>query len=327
MRSIWKDVAAAFCLGMILPGILLNGAVTVLGHRTPVQTIQVTVPDKPQQTSLPVRIRDPEGKTELWDMDSYLTGVLLAEMPASFEPEALKAQAVAARTYARKAWETGGKHADGSVCTQSGCCQAYLPKEAFLSEGGTEADYEKIRSAVQATTGECLKYGDELIEATYFSCSGGKTEDALAVWGTDYPYLQSVDSPGEEQARWYTDTVTFSPEAFQQALGIQLEGDPSDWFGTRIETDGGGVAFQEIGGRLYSGTQLRSLLGLRSTAFKEYITDQSLEFVTKGYGHRVGMSQYGAEAMAVTGSTYDQILAHYYPGTVLVKIEPEPDNP
>ena len=129
-------------------------------------------------------------------MNDYLTEVLLGEMPAEFEMEALKAQAVAARTYTAKAAITGGKHGDGSVCSDSACCQAYLPQETYLMLGGTEENLEKINKAVLETTGLVLAYDGNLIEATYFSCSGGSTEDAAAVWGTEYPYLQAVASPG-----------------------------------------------------------------------------------------------------------------------------------
>ena len=124
-------------------------------------------------------------------------------------------------------------------------------------------------------------------------------------------------SPGEEKAAYYTDTVRFSAEAFQDALGVRLSGSPGGWFRDVTYTDGGGVDTIVIGGTSYSGTFLRSLLGLRSTAFSISTGEDTITITTKGYGHRVGMSQYGADAMAVTGSTWPEILAHYYPGTTL----------
>lgn len=317
MRPIWKDLLLAMFLGMVLPGILLEGTVMLLDKPGEVPALEEAVP---QTVPLSMKLTAEDGGVVQMDMDDYLVGVVLAEMSASFEEEALKAQAVAARTYTRKAWETGGKHGDGSVCTNASCCQAYLPESAYLSRGGIQEDADKVRRAVDATSGQVLTYEGQLIEATYFSCSGGSTEDAVAVWGTEYPYLQAVESPGEENAAHYTDVVTFSRSEFQNALGVTLPGSPGSWFGPVTYTEGGGVASMKIGETTYSGTQLRSLLGLRSTNFT-VSAGAEITITTKGYGHRVGMSQYGADAMAASGSSYRQILAHYYPGTELTLLE------
>ena len=332
MKLFLKDAFAGIIMGLILPGMMLNFAALLLKQPASEAVdaqedtvIDVPVPAKVTQTeSVPLRIAflKSDGKTEEADMDDYLVGVVLAEMPAWFEAEALKAQAVVARTYTLKARVTGGKHGGGSVCTQSGCCQAYISEADFLQKGGTIKDIEKVRAAVVQTSDLVLVYDGDLIEATYFSCSGGSTEDAVAVWGTVYPYLQAVESPGEEEAKWYTDTVIFPKEQFCRLLGIPGE-DPGGWFGEVTYTDGGGVENIVIGGQAYAGTQLRSLLGLRSTAFEITPSEDHIVIATKGYGHRVGMSQYGAEAMAVKGSNYREILAHYYPGTELVTMIPD----
>lgn len=322
MKPLCKDILTAFFFGMILPGFLLNFSVMLLNRNAEIPDIQVTIPEEtvPETVSLPMVLRREDGTVEQMDMDTYLVGVVLAEMPAYFETEALKAQSVAARTYTHKAYATGGKHGDGSVCTQPSCCQGHIAEEDYLAGGGTQEGLDKIRSAVAATSGYVLTYEGELIEATYFSCSGGSTEDAVAVWGVDYPYLQAVSSPGEEEAAYYTDTVTFTPGQVQAALGVTLTGIPADWFGGVTYTEGGGIATMTIGGETYTGTQLRSLLNLRSTAFRISAGEDAITITTKGYGHRVGMSQYGADAMAVTGSTFSQILTHYYQGTVLTKL-------
>lgn len=320
VRPLWKDVVTAIFMGMLLPGVLLNFAVMLLDSQIDSEPVQETIPQEMKTVSLPMRLRKPNGSVEEMDMDDYLTGVVLAEMPASFETEALKAQAVVARTYTRKAYETGGKHGNGSVCTNATCCQAYLSSEDYLAKGGTQEELEKIRSAVEDTSGFVLTYEGELIEATYFSCSGGSTEDAVAVWGTDYPYLQAMPSPGEENAAHHTDIVTFTPQQFQNALGVMLKGSPQGWFGLTTYTEGGGVAVMTIGGEAYTGTQLRALLNLRSTAFAVSADENAITITTKGYGHRVGMSQYGADAMAVAGSSFGEILAYYYQGTALKKI-------
>ena len=186
MKPLWKDMLTAIFMGMILPGILLNAAAVLLDSKD--SAPQETIPQEtaPETVPLTMRLRVSDGTTEEMDMDTYLVGVVLAEMPASFESEALKAQSVVARTYTRKAYETGGKHGDGSVCANSACCQAYISPDSYLSKGGTQEGLDKIRAAVAETSGFVLTYGDELIEATYFSCSGGSTEDAAAVWGTDF---------------------------------------------------------------------------------------------------------------------------------------------
>jgi stage II sporulation protein D len=190
-----------------------------------------------------------------------------------------------------------------------------------LESRGDPFDVEKITQAVLGTSGEVLTYAGVLADATYFSCSGGRTEDAAAVWGSDIPYLQAVDSPGEEGASVYTDTMYFTADEFQSALGQTLSGSPKSWLGAMTRSDGGGVATMMIGGKSYTGVQLRSLLGLNSTAFTMEVKDGNIVVTTKGKGHRVGMSQYGADAMAVTGSTYEQILQHYYQGTVIDKMD------
>ena len=242
-------------------------------------------------------------------IDEYVASVLLGEMPASFEMEALMAQAVAIRTYTLRRMLGSNKHATNALCTDPGCCQAF----AMLSSG---ADSQRMVDAAQRTAGEVLLYEGEFVEATYFSCSGGYTEAALEVWGMDVPYLQAQPSPGEESARVYETTVTIPMETFAQQLGIT----PVSTIDEILRTSGGGVKTIWIGGREFSGLQLRKILGLRSTSFNIQIQDDQVVITTKGFGHRVGMSQYGAEAMAISGSTYKEILAYYYPGTDHVKM-------
>ena len=301
-------------LGMILPGVLV-----------------LLFYSKPKEPEVPQSSREetilPEEKTEIWvlidgkvcpmELESYITGVVLGEMPAGFHLEALKAQAVVARTYTMKMESGSSKHTIAAVCTDSSCCQAYISEEEYLSAGGSKEHLERVRDAVSTTVGQVLTYEGTLIEATYFSCSGGRTEDAQAVWGSDIPYLQSTESPGEEGAAHYTDTVTFSINEFCELLGVSLSGQPGSWLGKVTYTEGGGVDTIEIGGKTYKGTAIRQKLGLRSTAFTLTVVGDTLSVTTKGFGHRVGMSQYGADAMAVSGSNYRQILAHYYSGTQL----------
>lgn len=306
-----KQWFLAIILGLVVPGFLIT-----IGEKLFPQNSLPDVSQPPSVATIPVLLTD--GTVVQMNMDQYLIGVLLGEVPADFEFQALKAQAVVARTYACKRYDEGSKHPGAAVCTQSSCCQAFMTVEKYLLDGGTVSGVEKIRRAVSETSGEVIVYDGKLIDATYFSCSGGRTEGAQAVWGTDIPYLQPVDSPGEEQAAYHTDTVQFTAEKFKEQLGLRTDQPPSRWFGQVTYTAGGGVDTIEIAGDVFSGIQLRRLLGLRSTAFVMTGIGNTIHVTTRGFGHRVGMSQYGAEAMAVTGSSYRQILAHYYTGTEIV---------
>jgi len=315
MKGIGRDVMCALFFGVVVPATLLQAAFWLWPpeeEKTP--ALWETVQPEPEKGST-IFFRSEEDQVREMDMEEYLYGAVLAEMPAWFEPEALKAQAVAARTYALKAAVTGGKHADGSVCGNFACCQAYISQEDYLKSGGDLQSVQKIRDAVDATDGLVLTYEEALIEATYYSCSGGRTEDAVAVWGTDFPYLRSVESPGEEGASVYWDTVRIPFSEFRQKLG--LPGEEEITVAQVLHTSGGGVESVAICGIKFEGTRLRSLLGLRSTAMTIVVREDDVVITTRGFGHRVGMSQYGADAMAAAGYMYPEILAHYYPGTSL----------
>lgn len=268
-----------------------------------------------------ITVLDSDGNPQLMELEAYITRVLLGEVSPEFHPEALKAQAVAARTYTLYCIEVLQKHSGGAVCTDYHCCQAYCEPGKYICSGGTSMGLKQVTDAVEATAGEVLTFGSGLICATYFASSGGHTEDAAEVWGKSYPYLQSVDSPGEEDCGYFSQQVTLSLTELQDALGVQLSGRPSSWFGMVRYTVGGGVDLMRIGGKLYTGVELRKLLKLRSTVMTVTATDDSILIDTKGYGHRVGMSQHGANAMAKSGSDYQKILAHYYRNTTLQQMQ------
>ena len=310
-----KEMLLSFLAGLVLP---VTRA--LIFQRTPavgdvesdaLTPTRAAVDEKEQLT-----VVSKTGNLRQMSLDEYLVGVVLAEMPADFDSEALKAQAVVARTYTRKRMDRG-RHEGAAVCMDPGCCQGWRSTEDYLREGGRQSAVDKVRRAVADTDGEVLCYDGKLIDATYFSCSGGSTEDAVAVWGQDVPYLQAVQSPGEEDAPRYSDSVTFTPAELADRLGIENRGDPSGWFSELTYTDGGGVASLSVRGRSFTGTQLRSKLGLRSTAFDLEVRGKSIIITTWGFGHRVGMSQYGAQAMAQEGAGYADILSHYYTGAEL----------
>ena len=318
-----KHFLMAFFMAIILPGLVFSIADKFAPRLYLPPDAETTVTQQPQETLPPEELIDmisvlcEDGTSVSMELEEYLIGVLLGEMPMDFDMEALKSQAVVARTYTLRRNSTAPKHQGGAVCMESACCQSYCAAENYKAYGGTEASVKKAIDAVAATKGQVLTYNGMLIEATYFSCSGGRTEDALSVWGTDIPYLQAVDSPGEENAVHYTDSISFSATEFANRLGLSLSGNPTDWFGSVTYTDGRGVDHMVIGGVAFKGTELRQKLGIRSTAFTVTPLENAVHITTKGFGHRVGMSQYGAEAMAVKGNTYRQILAHYYPGTTV----------
>ncbi len=264
-----------------------------------------------------------EDRLMVMDMEEYLVGVVAGEMPASYELEALKAQAVAARTYAYHniiASPCGRMGAD--VCTDSGHCQAYCDLEARKEKwGGNFENYEnKIKEAVYATAGEIMVYDGEPIEALYHSTSGGRTEDVENVYKEALPYLRGVSSPGEEDAPRYTRIVTISASAFVEKLkAINDQTDCKaktlkDSINDPVRFGSGRVDTIEIGGISFTGKQISKAFGLSTTYFHIDVKSNTVTITTHGYGHGVGMSQVGANAMAEEQHTYKEILLHYYTG-------------
>ena len=247
------------------------------------------------------------------NMTDYLIGVVSSEMPASFNLEALKAQSVLARTYALKAKQTGKKLTD-TVSTQS-----YIDMDQMKNkwENSFNTYYNKIKNAVENTNGEYLSYNGNYIEALYHSTNNGKTESSLDVFGNYYPYLISVSSEYDKNASSYLRTISMPLDTISNKLGLSLNNDSV--ISILSYTDGGNIKEININGNNFSGKKVRELLGLRSADFDISISDNNANITTRGYGHGVGMSQYGANGMANAGYSYKDILSHYYPGTTLTK--------
>lgn len=270
------------------------------------------------------------GKVETLALDVYLQGVVAAEMPALFPEEALKAQAVAARTYTvKRASETpSASHKGAMVCDDPNHCKAYKPLSAFTANwGASGSEYEeKIKAAVSDTDGEILLYENEPISAVFHSSSAKKTEAAADVWGRDVPYLQSVESVGDEEAPNYESVVKIPLSEFKTAVqktygGVDFGAHPI--FGESVRSDAGGVKTVSVGGVNITGQKLREMFSLRSANFTVTLEDDAVVFTTVGYGHGVGMSQYGARGLALQGMEYREILAHFYTGTQLGRIKKE----
>lgn len=259
-----------------------------------------------------------ENELQRLDLESYIAGVVLSEMPASFADEALKAQAIAARTFALKV-KNSHKHSLFDICADSGCCQGYISKTNYLKMGGKIEMYQHIQNIVNATKNRVITYQGSLIEAPYFSCSGGRTESAAAVWGNDFPYLISKESPGEEVAKCYHSEYFFSDDEVRKKL--ELAPDCPIIPSSITYTAGKGVERISFGECEFSGTEFRSKMNLPSTMITIEPVESGLYIQTNGFGHRVGLSQYGANAMANRGYYYNQILEYYYPGTKIIKLE------
>ncbi len=269
------------------------------------------------------------GKTTKIDLEEYITGVVAGEMPATFEPEALKAQAVAARTYTLEKMQNGGSSVKegADMSTDSSRDQAYSDREARQAKWGSnfEAYEQKLEAAVNATKGQIMVYDGQPIKALFHSTSGGMTEDVEKVYSAFLPYLRAVESRGEEDAPHFTGTKTVTASEFITAItkeGAKINGkSPEGTVGEIKRTASGRVDTVTIGGKRFTGREIRSLFDLDSTNFTIGVSSSSVTFHTKGYGHGVGMSQTGANAMAKGGSNYAQILKHYYTGVKIAQMK------
>ena len=265
--------------------------------------------------------------------EEFLIGAVASEMPLSFEPEALKAQAVAAYTYydkkrreqrANPSSELQG--ADFTCDTQNWL--SYVTKESMEKRWGDSFhdNYSTLQQAVASIPLQRLTYEGEPALTTYYSISGGTTETAKDVWGSDINYLVAVASPGDSMAPGYRSNAVFSSDELKNTLlgkwpEMQFNDNPKEWISGITRTSSGMVSSLSVGGKDITGMELRMALSLRSADFDVVFEDGSFQFTVYGYGHGVGMSQYGANYMAEQGADYKEILAWYYPGTELVKVK------
>ena len=252
-------------------------------------------------------------------MEDYIIGVVAAEMPALFADEALKAQAVAARTYAVNQMQNSNLTIEQMIDSGG---QAYITQEEMHTKWGTsfEQYYNKIETAVLSTQGEIMVYNDEPILAVFHAISCGKTEEAENVWNDALPYLKSVDSSVDKGSSEYTYETTL-PVKTVVALLQKAHSDLKLYDGSLKEqmqiidrTEAGYINTMQIGNRVFTGREVRELLGLRSSDFTVKQDGDNMIFTTEGYGHGAGMSQYGADCMAKDGKTYKEILTYYYTG-------------
>ncbi len=283
-----------------------------------------------EKGELQVKLQVSKGQVVSIPLEQYITGVVAAEMPASFHQEALKAQAVAARTYTmlRLTRESQDeKHSSAHLCADPGHCQAWIDAAEMRKRWGWHfrANHKKIAEAVKDTKGQVLTYSDELIDPVYHaSCGGRGTEDAKEVWGHEVPYLISVRCNFDPPHRQEPVVTRLSLQELFTRLGISEQSVPAaagsgGVVEIRERTESGRVKSVKVGSQVCQGVDMRKELGLRSTDFKATSAGKEIVFTTRGYGHAVGMCQYGAEGLAKRGAKYNQILAHYYRGTKLEK--------
>ena len=294
-----------------------------------VEEIQMTDYDYKQYDTIKLLHAD-TGEIEELPLDTYLLGVVSAEMPANFEQEALSAQALVARTYTiYSIVHSGGKHGEADICDDSTCCQAWISKEdrmARWDEAERELNWRKIENAVNTTAGKIITYNGEVIDAFFHSNSGGTTEAPVNVWGgTNYPYLQSVETAGEDAYSQYSSEMILTKEELKNKILAKhsdfiIDYSQSDCIQILEYTESGRVKTIKIGNLNLSGVEVRTLLGLRSANFEVSIEGENIKFAVKGYGHGVGMSQTGADSMAKQGSNYEEIVKHFYTGVEITEM-------
>ncbi len=271
--------------------------------------------EKPHSDKIAVFDCD-SGKIVIMDEEDYIVGVVAAEMPADFESEALKAQALAARTYL-KGKSGCAAHPGADICTSSAHCQAYKSTEKLKEQWGSAfgEKFKKISDAVAATSGKIITYDGKPISAVFHSTSSGNTENSEDVWEKPVPYLKSVSSNFDSDSPKYESEKRYSWDEFQKIIKSADEKVDFDLGIGGLETSrGGAIKKISVGGVDFKGTKIRELFALNSANFSIDIIDGEVIFTVHGYGHGVGMSQYGANFMAKSGKKFDEIIKHYYTG-------------
>lgn len=273
------------------------------------------------------RVKEKDGSIKEYSEKDYIMGVVAAEMPASYSVEALKVQtvisytvAVRRRNLAKSKGQTFDIEADSTID------QAFYPIEQTAKKWGGDAEMykAKIKKAVDSVFGEVVVYNDNLIDAVFFAISNGKTEDAENVWGSEIPYLKSVDSAGDITAKGYLTTYTLSADEFKEICtenGITLSDDKTKWTGEQTFTESGQTKTIRIGDKTFTGKQIRQMFSLRSATFSIAFAEESFTFTVRGYGHGVGLSQFGANYMSEKGALYKEIICWYYGGCEVKKID------
>lgn len=320
MRRTLVGILVLILVIFILPLLILKGCSSE-GHKNKINEFEGA-------GSINIKVfNTTTGKLQEMNLEEYMLGVVAGEMPSEFHIEALKAQALAARTYTlMRSRAFGGegcsKHPEADVCTDPAHCQAYRDPMTI-----NKNSYEKYKEAVLSTRGEVIVYNDALIDAVFHSTSGGKTENSEDVWSAKVPYLRSVISQYEENSPKLITKKEIKVTDFIAAMkkldsGIKLSTkNIKNQIKIIDRSEGGRIKNIQIGGKVLSGSAVRGSLGLNSSNFSITYSGSTMTFTVIGYGHGIGLSQYGADGMANNGSAYEEIVKHYYQGVEIVKID------
>mgnify|MGYP000968743493 FL=1 len=299
MKNIFFYMLGFIFLCFLIPIVFTKVPKRETASLTNISENEVTEPETPKVTTKYAKVKllhSKSGEVEEMSMEEYLVGVVSAEMPANFELEALKAQAVVARTYTAYKMFKGGKHDNANICDDSKCCQAWISKEDRFekwNEADRENNWSKITTAVNETKGKIITYNGEPINAFFHSNSGGTTETVSNVWGgTDYPYLQSVETSGEDGYTQYSSSVTLSKEELLQKMKESYPNITINWneeqpIQITEYTESGRVKTIKIGNTNISGVEARTIFGLKSAKFNVDV-GETITFNVVGYGHRSG---------------------------------------
>ncbi len=319
-------ICIILALAMIICPVAALGSNASYSEEPPKTTVQpIRTSDEKEYISVMSSLN---GKIEKIGMREYIIGCVAAEMAASYHSEALKAQAVASFTYAKKTCEQNAKHKDSSlgnadISDSAETHQGYINQKQRKEKWGEKyEEYEsKIISAVDEVFGRYLEYDGETVLAVYCAISAGSTQSAESLWGSDIPYLISVESPGDRLSPDYMSTAKFSKSEFKKLAkkcGANLSGDAEEWLGVSEKAESGYTTSVILGENKINASKIREEFGLRSLCFDVAYTGEEFVFTCRGYGHGVGMSQYGADYMARQGFSWHEIIKHYYPGTEIV---------
>ncbi len=320
-----NSLIVALVLGIVMLALPLSTLKAESERVFPVLSEQGNIPaDEPPSPaaykSFKIKLTE-TGKIEEISAEDYIIGVVASEMPASYSEEALKAQAIAAYTFA--CYKKGNSTADFDLTDNPQTDQCYQNLDSLRENWGesAESNLKKVTDAVNEVKGMLLTYDGAIALTCYHAISSGKTESCKDVWGNDLPYLTAVDSVGDKLAESYLTTKSFTADEVSKALSSfkTSEGAHSTWFGEPTRTDSGRVLKISYCQKELSGGEIAEALKLRSANFEITPNEEGFEFTVKGYGHGVGMSQNGAEYMARQGSDYKEILNHYYKGCKLQK--------
>lgn len=320
MKKIFMGILFIIILIFLIPVLFTTRRIEKVSTKIEEQENEVINYDYSKYKTITLLHKD-TNEVERVNLDEYIACVVSAEMPATYELEALKAQAIVARTYTIYKITTSKKHNNADICDKSTCCQAWISKEDRLKkwdEDKRTENWNKIIQAVNETAGKIITYDDKPINAFFHSNSGGKTEVPFYVWGgIGYPYLQVVETSGEDAYSQYSSEAKFTKEEFVEKIkkeheDFEINLDEENCIEIIKRDDSDRVVTIKVGNINLSGVETRTLLGLRSANFTVEINQDEILFEVIGYGHGVGMSQTGADALAKQGKNYEEIINHFY---------------